>query len=137
MRRYIRHPSSMPLDYRLSGGWSGVQQLRNVSAGGVCFAAGLPMEQGMSIRVSIHMGGKDFEADGEVAWCHGTSDHHEIGVRFHKAASMETVHMVEQLCYIEQYRQQVRHNEGRELSSEQAAQEWVERYATELPGQSG
>lgn len=133
MRRYIRHPSSMPIDYHLNGGWSGSQRLRNVSAGGVRFAAGHAMEQGVPIRVTIHMGERDFEAAGEVVWCHRMDGHHEIGMRFRDAASMPMVRMVEQLCHIEQYRQQVWHTEGRELSSEQAASEWITRYATDFP----
>jgi hypothetical protein len=137
MRRYIRHPSSMPMDYRLDGGWSGVQKLRNVSAGGVCFAAGHAVNQGLPIHVTIHLGERDFDADGEVVWCHGANGQHEIGVRFQEAASVATVRMVEQLCYIEQYRQQVRHTEGRELTSEQAASEWISRFATDFPTQEG
>lgn len=133
MRRYIRHPSAMPIDYRLNDGSTAMQRLRNVSAGGICFAAEQAVETGASVHITIRFGEQDFEADGEVMWCHGVNGHHEVGVRFHDAATVFTVRMVEQLCYIEQYRQQVRHTEGRELSSEQAAAEWVNRYAADFP----
>ena len=108
MRRYIRHPTSMPIDYRLTDGVSGEQHLRNVSAGGICFAAQQAMALGVPIHLTIHLGEQEFDADGEVVWCHGVNGHHEIGVRFKDAATVFTVRMVEQLCYIEQYRQQVR-----------------------------
>lgn len=134
MRRFIRHPSSMPIDYRLVEGASNVERLRNVSAGGICFATSQPVEPGSRIHVSIRVGEQRFDADGEVMWCHGVNGHHEVGVRFEDAATVFTVRMVEQLCYIEQYRQQVRHAEGRQLSSEEAAREWVSRYAAEFPG---
>lgn len=133
MRRYIRHPSSMPIDYRLSKGDSGLQRLRNVSAGGICFSAERAMDLGAMVKIGIRIGDQDFDAEGEVMWCHGVNGHHEIGVRFQDAATVFTVRMVEQLCYIEQYRQQVLHAEGRSLSSEEAADEWVSRYAADFP----
>jgi len=133
MRRYIRHPSSMPIDYRVAKGDLGPQRLRNVSAGGICFSAQQAMDIGAAVTISIRIGDQDFEADGEVMWCQGVNGHHEVGVRFRDAATVFTVRMVEQLCYIEQYRQQVLHAEGRHLSSEEAAGEWVSRYAADFP----
>lgn len=137
MRRYIRHPSSMPIDYRLVDGAASMDRLRNVSAGGICFESSRCIEPGTLIHLAIKVGEQSFQADGEVMWCHGVNGHHEVGVCFQDAATVFTVRMVEQLCYIEQYRQQVRHTEGRQLSSEEAAREWVGRYASEFPGLDG
>lgn len=123
----------MPINYRLSEGDTGLQRLRNVSAGGICFIAREAMELGSNVSVSIRIGDQDFSADGEVMWCRGVNGHHEVGVRFRDAATVFTVRMVEQLCYIEQYRQQILHTEGRTLSSEEAAAEWVSRYAADFP----
>jgi hypothetical protein len=127
----------MPIDYRLMDGASNMERLRNVSAGGICFETSHGVDPGAKIHVSIKVGDQAFEADGQVMWCHGVNGHHEVGVRFHDAATVFTVRMVEQLCYIEQYRQQVRHAEGRQLSSEEAAREWVRRYAAEFPSLDG
>jgi len=41
--------------------------------------------------------------------------------------------MVEQLCYIERYRREVREKEGRELDSSSAAAEWIAKYAANFP----
>jgi hypothetical protein len=133
MRRFIRHPSSMPIDFQVVGGDEGLERLRNISAGGLCFASQQAMEPGELVHVSIQLGEERFEADGRVAWCHGVNGHHEIGLSFRDAATVFAVRMVEQLCYIEQYRQHVRHTEGRELNSEEAADEWIARYAAEFP----
>ncbi len=133
MRRYIRHPSTMPIDYRINEGDSGLQRLRNVSAGGICFSVEKPMKAGAAVQISIRVGDQDFAAEGEVMWCRGVNGHHDVGVRFCDAATVFTVRMVEQLCYIEQYRQQVLRDEGRKLSSEEAATEWVGRYAADFP----
>jgi hypothetical protein len=40
--------------------------------------------------------------------------------------------MVEQLCLIENYRREVKLNEGRELDPERAAAEWIEAYAADF-----
>lgn len=133
MRRYIRHPSDMPIDYRVMGGMNGVERLRNVSAGGLCFVTQQPVSLGENVHVSIRLGDEAFEAEGQVAWCQGVNGHHEIGLSFRDAATVFAVRMVEQLCYIEQYRQHVRHTEARELSSEEAAEEWIGRYAADFP----
>lgn len=133
MRRYIRHPSTMPIDYHVRTGDSGLQRLRNVSAGGICFSVEKPMEIGAKVGIGIRVGDQDFSAEGEVMWCRGINGHHDVGVRFQDAATVFTVRMVEQLCYIEQYRQQVLRDEGRKLSSEEAAAEWVGRFAADFP----
>jgi hypothetical protein len=41
--------------------------------------------------------------------------------------------MIEQICHIEHYRKEVKLAEGRELSSEEAADEWIKRYAGDFP----
>ena len=41
--------------------------------------------------------------------------------------------MVEQVCHIEDYRKSVHRIEGRELSPEEAAMEWIEKYASQFP----
>jgi hypothetical protein len=41
--------------------------------------------------------------------------------------------MVDQLCHIEAYRKRVLAEQGRKLSSEAAAWEWVARYAAGFP----
>ena len=42
--------------------------------------------------------------------------------------------MVEQICHIEHYRNELLQTEGREISSEVAAKEWIEKYAHTFPG---
>ena len=41
--------------------------------------------------------------------------------------------MVEQICHIEDYRQSVCRVEGRRLSAEEAAVEWIAQYAAQFP----
>ena len=41
--------------------------------------------------------------------------------------------MVEQACYIKQYQREILASEGRELSSDEAAMEWIGKYAASFP----
>jgi hypothetical protein len=41
--------------------------------------------------------------------------------------------MIEQICHIEHYRQEVLRVEGRKLSSKEAASEWISKYARDFP----
>ena len=41
--------------------------------------------------------------------------------------------MIEQICHIEHYRAEVEGKEGRELSSQEAAKEWISSYAGDFP----
>ena len=59
---------------------------------------------------------------------------YEIGLQFDDPEQLYQLRMIEQICHIEHYRQQVEQQEGRHLTSEQAAKEWIRRYAGDFPG---
>jgi len=133
MRRYIRHPSDIPIEFAIAG--QPVREpLKNVSGGGLCFRAHIRIEPGSDIHLMIPVRKPPFEADGVVAWCHEAGRGFEVGVRFHGDSSLFALRMVEQICYIEQYRRDVWEREGRRLTGEQAATEWISRYAGKFPG---
>lgn len=41
--------------------------------------------------------------------------------------------LIEQACYIEEYRKEVFSQQGRQLSEEEAAKEWIDKYAGIFP----
>ncbi len=133
MRNYIRHPSSVPIRFSLAAGTAAQEHLHDVSAGGLCFEAHIRMEPGTGIHLAIPIQRPPFEADAVVAWCHSAGHGFRIGVRFDGDVSVFALRMVEQICHIEHYRQDVLQREGRRLSSEQAATEWIARYADKFP----
>lgn len=133
MRRYIRHPSQVPIRYVAQGGDRGEEPLKDVGAGGLCFLARVRILPGTQLHLEIPAKQPAFQADGVVAWCHYAGGEFEIGVSFRGQATEFALRMVEQLCYIEQYRRDVRAREGRWLTSEQAAAEWITRFAEEFP----
>lgn len=125
----------MPIRFDLQGDLPPQRDyLRNVSEGGVCFVTDLALEPGHGISLKIPVFGQQFEVSGTVAWCRHVGDRYEVGVRFASAQDRFSVRMVEQLVYIEDYRAQVEREEGRRISSEEAAEEWISRFADEFPG---
>lgn len=134
-RRFIRHPSRMPIRVELLGDLpQRDDRLRNVCEGGLCFVTALALDPDTPVRLTIPVLGESFEIEGIVVWCRGRDESFEVGVRFVRAQDRFSVRMVEQLCYIEDYRREVEREEGRRLGSEEAAAEWIELFADRFPG---
>ena len=74
-----------------------------------------------------------FQAMGRVSWCRPEGNGFEIGIEFLNKDDMFSARMVEQVCHIEEYKQEVLLKEGRNLSSEEAALEWIKKYAKDFP----
>lgn len=135
MRNYIRHPSDIPIDFQpeeLAEAHS--DHLKNISQGGLAFHSSTALPPGTIIRVKIPLVLPVFQAVGRVTWCHSIDDYFEIGIAFLDCDDVFRARMVEQICHIEHYRQQVREQDGRELTSEQAAEEWIHYFAPSFPG---
>ena len=135
MRKYIRHHADVPIEYRLLGtDHDDRNVLKNISQGGLCFTADRRLQPGADIHIRIPLQDPPFEVVGTVRWCKLARGGYEVGVEFSDAAAAFSVRMVEQVCHIERYRAEVLKAEGRILSGEQAAAEWIQRYAKDFPG---
>jgi Tfp pilus assembly protein PilZ len=134
MRLYIRHPTDVPIDFQLGGRASfHREKLTNYSEGGLCFLADERVDPGTEIHIAIPIMPPQFHATGIVVWCRKEKNCFLVGVKFSEEETAYAVRMVEQLCYIEHYKHTVKTNEGRILSGEEAALEWIEKYAGEFP----
>ena len=133
-RRYIRHPSEMPLQFCRQGDMAPCERrLRNISQAGLCFRSGMPLSRGDRVHIRIPVLEQRFEADGGVVWCRRAGNEYDVGIQFVDPDVRFAVRMVEQLCHIDAYRRKVLRDEGRELSSEAAAEEWIARFAAGFP----
>lgn len=133
-RQFLRHPSDVPISYSLRDVvLSQSDYLRNIGEGGLCFTSRIPIAPGTSIHIEIPIAQPVFEADGVVVWCSSADRAFEVGVRFEGVDAEYGIRMVEQVCHIEHYRQQVLKREGRSLTSEEAALEWIQKYAERFP----
>jgi hypothetical protein len=139
MRSYIRHPSDIPIEYQADSGCCAASRdrLRNIGQGGLAFRSGCALPVGTAITLRISRVQPDFEVRGQVVWCRSESGVFEIGVAFLDPSDLFQVRMVEQICHIEQYKADVLASEGRRLNGEQAAQEWIEKFAGDFPELAG
>jgi uncharacterized Zn finger protein len=69
-----------------------------------------------------------------VAWCHREAEGFVIGVVFTESSDIFRVRMIEQICHIEHYKAKVLATEGRRLDGEQAAREWIHKFADGFQG---
>lgn len=133
-RRFIRHPSDIPIEIDVQKNKFVGERLRNVSLGGVAFGSPHRIEIGSVVDVCIRTVHPAFRARGRVAWCLPRRDHFDIGVQFVEHDDAFRARMVEQICHIEHYKREVLGSEGRVLTGEQAALEWIEKFAADFPG---
>jgi hypothetical protein len=101
--------------------------------GGMAFRCNSKMEPGTGVHLRISYLEPEFEADARVVWSSGDGDDSEVGVEFLDPGDAFKARMVEQLCHIENYKQHVLKAEGRRLSSEEAAAEWIVKFAASFP----
>lgn len=137
MRSYIRHPSDIPIEFRQEPVSSNeTRELHDVSCGGLSFSAATALEPETHIRVQITCVEPSFEAPCRVTWCRPMRGHYLIGVEFLAQQDEFRARMVEQICHIEHYKREVLAREGRQLTGEQAAREWIHKYAKDFPALS-
>ncbi|HEX7638400.1 MAG TPA: PilZ domain-containing protein [Burkholderiaceae bacterium] len=138
MRQFIRHPVDVPVEIRIDRDSAGAAQAhtQDISLGGLAVHSSEPVAPGSMIEVRIPYVEPAFQARATVAWCRPRRDGpgHEVGVSFLDAQDVFLARMVTQICYIEDYRKSIAREEGRELSSEEAAGEWIAKYAATFPG---
>ncbi|WP_415890499.1 PilZ domain-containing protein [Neptuniibacter sp. SY11_33] len=135
-RRFIRHPAAIPI--KLCNQQSKNENVtevttQDVSAGGLSCETERLMTPGDAVEVEISLETPPFKTIGHVVWCKSNGNGFLVGIGFSDLATAYAVRMVEQVCYIEEYRQKILEEEGRELNSEEAAIEWIAAHAHEFP----
>jgi hypothetical protein len=136
MRRFVRHPADIPIQIQACDQIASPLEecpMTDVSQGGLCCCLDYPIEIGKLVDVHIQSVRPEYHGRGEVAWCKQDGDHFEIGIRFQNVQEAFKSRMVQQVCQIEQYKNFVFQKEGRILDGNQAAEEWIRKYATEFP----
>ncbi len=135
MREFIRHPSDIQIKYRIQDSSSiGINNLKNISMGGLCFKSSVRLANGIQLILSIPIIKPTFKAKGVVAWCNKTEDRFDVGVNFLDSDTQYRIRIIEQICQIEHYRKDVQRKQGRIISAEKAAEEWIEKFASDFPG---
>jgi len=109
------------------------QTITNVSLGGLAFMSQQPLEVLQRVRVCIPLLQQDNHLVGNVVWCEKSGKGYEVGIEFEKSRDVFRLRMIEQICHIEHYRKEVERLEGRALSAQEAAGEWISKYAGDFP----
>ena len=138
IRKYIRHPADVPIQVNLD--WAEEvddetidQTITNVSLGGLAFISEKPIDLLERVRICIPILDQDNFLTGNVVWCEASGSGYEIGVEFENSRDVFRLRMIEQICHIEHYRKEVERVEGRELDAQEAAREWISKYAGDFP----
>lgn len=133
-REYLRHTVNVPLEVTtVSAAPKTARQGINVSYGGLAFTMEECLENGQIIHLRIPTIDPPFEANARVVWCRPEGEQWLVGVEFLDSTHAFQSRMVQQVCSIENYRQEVRKNEGRELTTQEAAAEWIGKFAGRFP----
>ena len=133
-RKFIRHPSDIPIEIFMEDVVSDKgEYLNNIGIGGLSFKSKVFLEKDTIIKIKIPFVHPIFEATGKVAWCEKSRKHFNVGVEFREVDVAFRARMVEQVCYIEHYKKSIQRKEGRTLTGEEAAVEWIKNFAGKFP----
>ncbi|WP_061238004.1 PilZ domain-containing protein [Ectopseudomonas composti] len=134
MRKFLRHPSDMPVELVLRRQAPiPRQRLNNISLGGVACNSPRGFRRGTSVELRIPLLGDQAHYPGVVAWCRRLEDDYLVGIAFIDEDTLFRARMVEQICQIQHYRQQLEHESGQPMAIEQCAQDWIAKHAAQFP----
>ncbi|ARN76070.1 PilZ domain-containing protein [Oceanicoccus sagamiensis] len=134
MRRFARHPTDIPIDVKvtvLPQTANPACSMTTVSQGGLSCEVDCKVAVGSIVDIQIDSVSPVYQGSGEVVWCREKGESYEVGVRFTNNEEAFKSRMVQQVCQIEQYKNLVYEREGRLLDGDQAAAEWIAKYAAD------
>ena len=137
-RRFIRHPSSVPVRFHKNGhvddSW---YELRNISFGGLSFGSDKRHDPGDILTIEFPSLKNKQRLSGKIVWSDTADDDEQLayaeGLKFLDEAMFLRARVVEELCHIEAYRRSQIRLHDRELTSGQAAEEWIAAVAHKFP----
>ncbi|MFP4417802.1 MAG: PilZ domain-containing protein [Chitinivibrionales bacterium] len=132
-RAFIRHPAEIPIEYEVVGVERNQRQLFNISRGGLAFRCDHNIPENTNLIIRVPVIAPHVSMRGKVIWSRYNHNYFDMGIQFTDPESGFRIRMIEQICHIEQYKKTIAQTEGRVLSGEQAASEWIEKYAGQFP----
>ena len=112
-RKFYRHPTEIPIsvcaatESEFETSQHQLQQMTNVSLGGLAFESKRKLEIGTIIRVDILFAGSPVQMVGKVAWCRPDDVKKEmflIGIEFTESEKEISGDIVEGACQVEVYK---------------------------------
>ena len=136
-RRFIRHPISMPLSYKVIKKSSKEEQAKersetiNVSLGGLLFSGKRPVESGSIVMIKMPFESRVFNIRAKVVRCGKNVETkiYDIAVSFLRTQEAFKAKMIEQIYLIAEYRNLLELQTGKDVSIEEASHKWIKRYS--------
>ena len=132
-RKYIRHLLVSPLEFTVDKNADNAERTQtiNVSEGGLMFVSQCSVGSGSIIKLNMPLYGKVFHIKAKVAHVEQCKDSElfNIGVKFVTYSDAFKVKLIEQIYLIEEYRVLRSLQLGREMTIQEASQEWIKRYS--------
>jgi len=136
-RRFIRHPISLPLAYRIIKSKVSLAcedmlaETKNISVGGLSFPAKKPVKADSMIAISMPFEDKVFNIKARVVRCDNNPETklYDIAVNFFRLHEAFKVKMIEQIYLIAEYRDLLILQSGKDVSLEEASRRWVKRFS--------
>lgn len=133
-REYIRHPAKVPLVIVPHSTREQLSlKLNNVSAGGLAFDSPVEFHVNSLIKIKMPSTKPVFKVDAVVQWCRELKGCFEMGVRFLDPEDVFRVRMIEQICYISEYRKEAQKITGKRMAWNKASMEWIEKNGGSFP----
>jgi hypothetical protein len=135
VQSFIHHPSEVPIKIAVSDNQFPLPCIDEPCSTGVYIHTSTRYAMNSCVEVEINVQAPAFFAKGYVCSSEPLIDGigFQTGIVFDCPDTAFAVRMIEQVCHIEQYRQQVCKKEGRELSIDSAAIEWITQHASKFP----
>ena len=140
-RTAVRHAAELPIRYRVLGdgrhpGGSlslavSSERTKDISEAGLLFLSSQSFKVGTLLELKIPLGDRVFFLEGRVTHTNWDieSGLFRTGIQLLNPDSVFKVKMAEQVHQIDEYRRELSTREGRSVSSEEAAQRWIEEHS--------
>lgn len=140
-RKYLRHPFSIPIKLEAPDSHeSVVSESADISQGGISFLWNASLSRGSKLSITIPVKDKRFQVYGRVAYCRPDRVHPKLyrtGVRFTDVDSAFKAKLAEETLEILSYQRRLSREEGYEVPVEDAARNWISKYAASFSERGG
>lgn len=131
LQHSIRHPEEFPIEINPLTKPASLA-IENTDLQLVCHYT-TAFATGSVINIRIPSIQPSLSVTGKIHQCIDKHAGYELGITFSSPDELMRIRMLEQICYIRRYRQHIFNIEGRTLSEQDAALEWIHKYAALFP----
>jgi hypothetical protein len=136
-RQFLRHPLDVPLRCAVkTQADTDAAGLRNISDGGAAFFSSRKYRKGQAVEMTFPIFKQCPVIKGKIIWSMADKEapgQYINGLKYADPRDKKVNRIVEQICHIMSYRVMQEHLTGKVLSADEAAKEWISKYADSFP----